>query len=463
MSNLEALYLKLPIPLQHVICSLEGWRIQRSRYNREFYRFLAEAEARTFWSPEQIINYRNERLQHFVQHCAKTVPYYRRKFKEWRVDPRGIRTLEDLAAHVPILAKDEVRANTSEFISETIPKRSQIKSHTSGTTGAGLRFVTHWDSVYQQWAVWWRYRRWHGIRFNEWSAHLGGRLVVPLHQKRPPFWRYNRPGRQILFSGYHMNPKNLDAYVRELARSRVAWLHGYPSLLALLASHMLENNLHLPQQVRWVTVGGENLLPRQRQVIERAFGVKPRQHYGLAEAVANISECERGTLHVDEDFSAVEFVPNPDGAGYRLIGTNSTNWATPLLRYDTEDIVSLGETTCSCGRPGRVVQAIDGRKEDYVVLADGTRIGRMAHLVADLVHIKEAQIYQERPGEIIWRVVKGKEYTTEDEAMLIQNTIKRVGKNAKISVQYLDRLERSKNGKLRYVISDIEEGKLERV
>jgi len=46
--------------------------------------------------------------------------------------------------------------------------------------------------------------------------------------------------------------------------------------------------------IRWITVGAENLLPQQADLIEQAFGARPRQHYGMAEAIANSSECERG-------------------------------------------------------------------------------------------------------------------------------------------------------------------------
>ena len=359
MLDLEFLYLKLPIPLQHVICSLEGWRIQRWRFGGSFLALLREAESRTFWSVEQIRAYRDQRLRAFVQHCAHTVPFYRRRFREYGISPEDIQTLEDLQ-RLPILTKEEVQDYYSELVSEAVPKQQQIITHTSGTTGAGLRFATTRRAIQEQWAIWWRYRRWHGIQPGTWCAHFGGRSVVPISQTKPPFWRYNYPGRQILFSAYHMSPDNLRYYVGELRRRRPPWLHGYPSLLALLASYIIEKEIELGYQVRWVTTGAENLLPQQADLIRRAFGVQPRQHYGMAEAVANISECEYGNLHVDEDFAAVEFIPNPYGTGYKVIGTNFTNLATPLIRYDVQDVVELSDERCPCGRPGRVVKQIDG-------------------------------------------------------------------------------------------------------
>jgi phenylacetate-CoA ligase len=460
MSNLESLYLRLPVRLQNLACSLEGWRLQRHRFNRDYERFLAEAEDRACWPEERTRAYRDERLRAFVQHAAATVPYYRRWFRENGIDPRRISTVDDLSV-LPVLTKAEVQRHYTEFVSEAVPESERIIAHTSGTTGGGLRFVTTLKAVQQQWAVWWRYRGWHGLKADAWCGYFGGRSVVPLAQTHAPFWRYNHPGRQLIFSGYHMNPRNLGAYVDELRRRRPLWLHGYPSLLALLAAFIIETGGDPGYQVRWITIGAENLLPQQAELIARAFGVRPRQHYGMAEAVANISECEHGALHVDEDFAAVEFRPNPHGTGYRVVGTNFTNPALPLIRYDVQDLVMIDGSQCACGRPGRVVTGIDGRQEDYVILPDGTRLGRLDHIFKDLVNIQEAQIVQRRAGEIIIRIVRGRHYSSEDERALLAETRQRVGDETKVSLEYVTQLERSRAGKLRFVISEIPQGQLQ--
>ena len=112
-------------------------------------------------------------------------------------------------------------------------------------------------------------------------------------------------------------------------------------------------------------------------LIERAFGVRPIEHYGMAEAVANSSQCPARRQHVDEDFAAVEFIPTADGSAWRVIGTNFTNRALPLIRYEVGDHVQLADKPCACGLPGRVLSSIDGRQEDYVILRNGARLGRI--------------------------------------------------------------------------------------
>lgn len=456
--NLERLYLKLPVTLQNAVCFVEGWRIGRTRFGKAFQKSLGELEQRTFWTPEQIETFQNKRLATFVEHAARNVPFYRKQFSEIGFDPHSVHNLAHVQ-EIPILEKATVQDHCSEFLAEDIPASQRVPAHTSGSSGGGLKFCTTRAAAREQWAVWWRFRKWHGLEQGTWCAFFGGRSVVPLSQHRPPYWRYNVPGRQILFSGYHLSPQTMKYYLDELRRRQPPWFHGYPSVLALLAGHVVENGLTLGFPVRWISIGAENLLPQQSQVIQEAFGVLPIQHYGMGEAVANISQCPQNRLHIDEDFAPVELVPN-NGGGYRIVGTNVTNPAFPLIRYDVGDIVQYDGDSCECGRPGRVVQSIDGRSEDYVILRNGARLGRMDHIFKDLVAIREAQLYQKRPGEITVRIVRANGYNDSDEQLLLREFQQRIGDQATVTIDYVPHLERTSTGKLRFVVSEIEEGQL---
>ena len=463
MSTLKSLYLKLPVPLQQVACSVEGWRIRRNRYTGSFQIALQKAEERTFWSKERITDYRDERLRRFVKHCAETSPYYKRLFGKIGITPDDIRTLEDLQT-LPILTKQDVKEHYAELLSEAVPKSQWVSFRTSGTTGSGLRFATTRSSLDEQWASVWRFRRGHGIQLDTWCGYFAGRFVVPFRQKKPPFWRINYPGRQIIFSGAHMNSDNLGAYIAELNKRRPPYLQGYPSMLALLAAYIVETQNYLDYPVKWVVTNSENLLPHQANLMEQAFGVRPIQRYAMSEAAASASECEYGRLHMDEDMAATEFVPNPDGFGCRVIGSAFTNLALPLLRYDVGDVVTVSDEVCPCGRPGRVLASVDGRKDDYVVLPNGVRLGGWIDIIfKDMVHIREAQVYQQKIGEIILRVAPAATYTPQDETTLLHLAQKRVGEDVDVRIEYLDHLERAPNGKLRCVVSEIKEGQLESV
>ncbi len=449
----------LPVWAQTLVCSLQGARLSRDRYSHGFRKVLAAYETRSFASREEICSDRDRRLREFLRGAVRRTPFYGQHNADYGPAVAAADGVGDLA-RLPLLNKELVQS--ADFANVSVARQRRRPAHTSGTTGGGLQFLVTQQAQWQQWAVWWRYRRWHGIDLGTWCGYFGGRSLVATKQSQPPFWRINFPGRQILFSAYHLSPANLRFYVEALRKYRPPWLHGYPSLLALLAAYICDANLDLGYQVRWLTTGAENLLPSQRRLLEKAFHVIPRQHYGMAEGVANFSECELGHLHVDEDFAAVEFLPTGSGNLCRVVGTNFTNPAFPLLRYDTGDLARIQlHEICACGRPGRLVAQIDGREEDYVVLRNGARLGRMDHVFKDLFNIREAQIYQRQAGEITVRVVRGQNYGESDEEQLREELGTRVADQADIAIEYWESLPRTAAGKLRLVVSELPAGKLQ--
>jgi Coenzyme F390 synthetase len=252
--------------------------------------------------------------------------------------PQEITTLEDLAV-LPITSKADVQERRSEFLSSAVPRRRWKLLSASGSTGSGLIVGTTLEAVQEQWATWWRCWRWHGIELGTWNAIFGSPSVVPPHRQAPPFWRYNRAGHELVFSHLHTSSKNVPHYVAELRRKKPPWLSGLASQLALISFYLVETKTDLGYEVRWIATSSENLLPQQSSLIEKAFSVRPIQHYGMAESVANFSECDKRKLHVDKELAAVVFIPLT-GNRYRVVGTNVSNPAMPLIRYECNDHVT---------------------------------------------------------------------------------------------------------------------------
>lgn len=453
--NKMDIYYKLPIFAQNVACYFQGRRIVKTRYSQHFWSYLKDYESRSDWTYEQLIEYRNMKLQRMIKHCYETVPYYKKLFNEKGINYNEIKTIDDLKI-LPILSKSEVKANINSFISTVIPK-SKLKIHpTGGTTGSGLSFYTTDEEEAEQWAVWWRYRRNLGIDIDMWCGNFGGKTIVPIENKKPPFWRYNTPCKQIFFSGYHINEQNALYYADEIKKRNIKWLHGYPSNLANLASCLLAKGIKL--DIKNVTIGSENLYDYQRELILEAFNTMPCQHYGLTEGVANISQRKDGNLYVDEDFSVVEFIPMNESS-YSIIGTSLSNWAMPLIRYDTGDqatINKLGGKNYDIG--GRIIKQINGRTNEFIVLEDNTRISSAALSLVfkDIIAIKEAQIVQKEKNYILVRIAKTGIYSPSDEEKTTKALKERLGKDMRIDYQYTDVLPRTSSGKMKLVISEIE-------
>lgn len=450
----RSLYSHLPYWGQNVLVSLEGARLQGRRYGGAYDAIYREVERRSQLGPNELESERRRRLGEFLQ-ASKRAAYWRDQFERHGVSVE--KDPETELSKLPIIQKETVRRNRSAIATDPVGDEERVEVRTSGTTGSGLAFETTLTGEREQWATWWRYRSWHGVHRGTWCGYFGGRLVVPVAREEGPYWRLNLPGKQVMFSTFHIRASTAPEYAARIKRDGLPWLHGYPSALALLGHFVLEDDLGPFPCVEIVTTGAESLLSHQRDVIQRAFGAPVREHYGLAEAVANFSECPEGRLHVDEDFSFVEFIPIDGADQYRIVGTNWTNPAFPLLRYDTGDVARLGSDGCGCGRLGRVVEEVDGRREDYLVLQDGTRLGRLDHIFKGLGRIREAQLYQPEVGELIVRVVKGKGYDEEGEEEALRRELdQRLGDRIDYRIEYVDWVERSSGGKIRFVVSEID-------
>ncbi len=451
----EIIYELSPIFLQNFFCSLEGGKIYRRRFSENFFNIFETIKERDRLPKEELETLKVKRMRKQLILAYENSAYYKKLFNRHMFDPYGFESFESLRS-IPILHKEQLQENIEPFLNHEIAPIESVTIHTSGTTGAGLIFPVTKACENEQWALWWRYRTNLGIMFDTWCANFGGKVIVPIKQTKPPFHRIIKPFRQVSFSMYHLGPKTVKEYVNTINKKRLEWIHGFPSTLSYLASLMLEQNLSFDHPISWVTIGAESLLPHQKEIIKKAFGIYPKQHYGLSEPVANISECEYGSLHVDEDFAHIEFIPLDDESNqYRIVGTSFANDALLFLRYCTNDIVTLPKEPkrCPCGRAGRVVEEIEGRRYDSIVQKDGSKIMILGHIFRDMVHIREVQIRQDASGFVTFFIVRSKDYTSEDEELLRSEIEMRF--RIDYAIEYVEKIEKTDRGKLRLVISEL--------
>lgn len=448
--NKNEIYKKMPICLQNLACNIEGYRLKKERLGENFKKRLVEYESRNNWSYEQMCDFRDKKLQKMVMHCYRTVPYYKQLFKDGGINPDSIKTIEDLKV-LPILYKSEIMSHPDDFVSMEYKNAKLLTETTSGSTGSSLIFKIQPENLEEVWAVWWRYRHRLGISEDLWQADFGSKVIVPATQTKPPYWRISAPLRQVKFSTFHGNPKTYGYYYDEINKKGLTWIHGYPSCIVPFASFIIENGLKFNHEIKFVTTGGENLYDFQRNILKEAFGCMPRTHYGLTECVANFSERIDGICEIDEDFAAVEFVKEDDL--YRIIGTNLMNFAMPLLRYDTADLAMVDGKV---GLQGRIVKYVDGRSGDAIYFPDGKKIGSFSALFTETTHIQEAQIFQAKDFRITIRFVAKDDDWQEDINNVDKKFRERVGNSLPVVYEQVEKLPRTKNNKLRYVISEVQ-------
>jgi phenylacetate-CoA ligase len=453
----ERLYPHLPVFLQNVACWYYGQRESRLRFGREFEIRLRQLSDSEKWSAGEIEAYQNEQLRRLVRHAYEYVPYYRERWRALKISPDDIRSRQDLPK-LPILTKEEIRQHTDKFVSQKTPRPKLFARHTSGTTGKALHFYMTRKAIAFQWAVWWRHRLRFGVAPGTWHANFTGQRVVPITQRTPPYWRWNRPMRQVLINMQSLAPEKITAIMELLNSCHFEFYTGYPSFVHMLACNASDAGLRLSNPPRVIFTGAENMLDFQRRDIHAFTGAILSDHYGGTEACVNASRCPQFVYHEDFEFCIMEGVQRDPGDSFKtIICTGLACDAFPFIRYEVGDTATWQEgRSCDCGRSSAVLLRIDGRSDDYIVTPEGSHIARLDYLFKDALNVKEAQIIQENLRGIRILLVRRDTYAAKDEAEIRRDIKTWLSPSLEVTFEYVDEIPRQSNGKFRAVLSRLD-------
>jgi phenylacetate-CoA ligase len=159
---------------------------------------------------------------------------------------------------------------------------------------------------------------------------------------------------------------------------RPAAIAATPSFGLHLAETLAEQG-SAPRELglRYGMFGAEPWTEGIRAALERAFGLRAFDIYGLSEIIGPgvAGECEaRAGLHIADDHFLPEIVdpvsgsPLPPGREGELVLTTLTKRAMPLVRYRTGDITTLTLEPCACGRTSARMARIKGRADDMLIV-----------------------------------------------------------------------------------------------
>jgi phenylacetate-CoA ligase len=450
----EQVYPRLPVFLQNAACWYYGQKEARVRLGPAFEKRLQELTDSEKWSSSEIEAYQNDQLRSLIRHAYENVPYYRDCWKALKITPDDIRSRDDLHK-LPVVTKEEIRQNADRFVSQKTPKPKLLSRHTSGTTGKALHFYMTEDAVAFQWAVWWRHRLRFGVSPGNWHANFTGQRVVPITQRTPPYWRWNRPMRQVLINMQSLTPNKIPSIVGMLNTQQLDFYCGYPSFIHMLAVNGSEAGLRLSSPPRVIFTGAENVLDFQRRDIQAFTGAILSDHYGCTEACGNASRCPEFVYHEDFEFGIMEGIERTPGDPARtIVCTGFACDAFPFIRYEVGDTAVWSDgKACPCGRNSKTLLRIEGRCDDYVVTPEGARIARLDYLFKDALNVKEAQIIQEQLGEITIRLVRRSAYGTRDEVEIRQDVSSWLSPSLAVRFEYVKEIPRGQNGKFRAVLS----------
>ncbi|HWP58313.1 MAG TPA: hypothetical protein VNL14_10525 [Candidatus Acidoferrales bacterium] len=448
------LYWHLPVFLQEAALSLYARHLERLYYGDGYEEWRQNFKKWQAWSRADAEAWQARQLQSVIARAATRVPYYR---KQWQKrDWKAVRSAADLGA-LPTLDKQSLRQHERGFIAEGVDVKTLWMEKTSGTTGTALKI--YWPK--SMLPKWWAatevmVRNVAGVGQEIPRAMMGGRAVVRGDTRRPPYWRYNRRWRQLYLSSYHVSEISTPGYVEALRRYKSQWITGYGSAIAALAESALGLGL-AAVPMRAAIVSGDTLLPSMRASIEKFFQTKCFDSYGQCEGVCMAMECRLGKMHVIPAVGVLEILradgaPCAPGEVGEMVATGLLNDAMPLIRYRLGDYAAWAEDQeCACGNRQPIITDLQGRVDDYLITADGRKIGRLSTALKRSPTIHSAQIVQDRPGHAYLLVRPGAGYRSSDARAVQDDIVEKIGK-FELEVREVAEIPKTLRGKTALVV-----------
>jgi phenylacetate-CoA ligase len=217
-----------------------------------------------------------------------------------------------------------------------------------------------------------------------------------------------------------------------------------------------------------VITTAEVLLPGQRELLEKAFHARVFNRYGCREVSVIASECEyHQGMHVNAEALLLEIVSDasvPASAG-KIVVTDLLNYNMPLIRYEIGDVGRWSERSeCPCGRGLPLLDDVQGRITDFLLLQGGQRISgpALTLTVADMPDVRQIQFLQKSLQAIILRVVPGKNYGPHTEEELRRRLNLYLKGLTSLHVETVERITSERSGKYRFVINEVDRISLNR-
>jgi len=323
---------------------------------------------------EPLQQLQRQRLARQLQEITGPNRFYTRKFAGISFDP-----LRDPLDKLPFTTRKELEADQLENprygTNLTYPLERYCRLHqTSGSSGRPMR----WLDTPESWR--WFKSLWATI-YRAAGLKPGERLLFPF--SFGPFIGFWAAFEAAVDMG---NLAMSAGGMTTISRLQLLFDHeiDFVCCTPTYALHMAEvarrEKIDLAaSSVSRLVVAGEpgGSIPEIRNRIEAEWGARVHDHTGMTEIGAIGFECHEnpGAVHLNESHCIAEVIDPttgqvvPDGELGELVLTNLGRWASPLIRYRTNDQVRLVRDRCRCGRWfTRMQGGILGRYDDMITV-----------------------------------------------------------------------------------------------
>lgn len=400
------------------------------------------------WSADERKAWLQNRLKQTLVRANEGIPFYRERFRRAGFNPeRDFQSVSDLA-RVPVLTKDDVRAHSEEMIDRRFLFGSVV-ANTSGTTGQPMSMRLNENYVAFDYAC--MFRHWAKAGYSFRAPYAAIRSYVP-DTPDGPLWIQNWWQNTLYMSAYHLKPSNAERYIEALLQFRPRFIRGYVSSINVLAEYAYSHRDKF-DFVRGIFTASETLSDIERANIERTFGRKLYDWYGMTEPAVVITErADHDGMEVDWEYGFPEFVEDPalHPDERRLLATSLHNPVMPFIRYETEDIARVTGKLDAAGLYPKV-RAMVGRKDECIVTPDGARLPSLNFysLLQTYTDILRFQFVQIDSTHVVMKI-SVRPGASQVEAMVFalrEEVGKRLGPDLALEIEVTDQFLTSPDGK----------------
>ncbi len=405
-----------------------------------------------WWSKDQLEEFQNNNLRKLIKHAYENVPYYHDLLTRLKLTPADIKSKYDLPK-IPILTKTDIRNNFSDrIVARNIPRSKMILSASSGSTGQPLQYFHTKQSL----AMW----RAVGIRGWYWMGYRLGDKYIKLSQyPRNELIKKIQDllNRSLFLSCPHLTDSNFKIIVERINKYKPDIIRAYPEVILFLANYIRKNNIgvHSPKVV---ATTGSSLFDTTRQLVKEIFNCDVYDAYS-SEGNATVAECPtHNCYHASMEYAILEVVSNDkevcDAEKGRVITTDLHNYATPFIRYDTQDFVTKSKNACVCGRNLMTFEKIDGRVSDILISPSGKLliVQNFCVYFEENEAVENFQIRQNKQDEFQILLKVNSKYNLEEEKKIYKFWYDYMGGGIKLEINVVDDIPLTQSGKRRFLI-----------
>jgi len=398
-----------------------------------------------------------KQVKRMIEYAYDHITYYKNLFESLNITPNDIRSTEDFQK-IPILTKDIIKRNLNDFFPKNMHTIKTVSSSTGGSTGQPLKYWMTSDDYSMGVALLYRGFGMGGYKLGDKMAVVAGGSLLPNNRNVIKQKIYDYFLNQRHFSSFDLSDVVIEEIILELNKWKPKYLRGYSSSLYILARNILKYRLHLSFELQAIFSTAEKLLSHQRLIIEKAFQAPVFDGYGLNDGGLSAFECKfHSGMHVDMERAYCEVVDDQgksvDGKQGKIIATSLYNYSFPFIRYDTGDRGTVIFQECSCGRKGKVITSIEGRSTDVIEM-NGKKIGSPVFTVLfGKFDIEQYQIIQKQDDCLIIKIVKGPEFSNQNEEYISKVVRSHVG-DVKIIYNYCDTIIPYNGAKHKFIVRE---------